>query len=156
MRNRHDPMLFVSKSDKGYRVRVRGYNNVSNFLVEAIFYKWQFKTDAKTKKAAKIFRDEILQQLEDERIFSISWTPNVMYFINGLYLDLDNSRVIARTPNDKGLPPRSYFNIKRFGLKEAFDMAISELEKNKRRKAYPKWVISKAWRLARLHYRESL
>ena len=154
MRKRQDPMLFISKCREDYRIKIKGHDQ--GLLVSVILYKWQYETDAKTKKAAKLFRDEVLQELEDKRIFSISWTPNVMYFINGLYLELNGQRVVARTPNDKGLPQRSYFSINRFGLREAFDMAISELEKNKRRKTYPDWVISKAWKIARLHYGERL
>ncbi len=115
--------------------------------MSVVFHKWQFNTDRNTKKAAISYRDEILKELEDKRIFSISWTPNVTYFINGLGLEVNYKRICARTPNTKGLPQARRFNYKNFGLRKAFDMAISELEQHKRRAAYPEWVINKAWKL---------
>lgn len=151
MRNRQDPMLFVTKYKNDYRVRIRGYDQ-NNYLIDATFFKWMYKTDAKTKKEAMIFRDEILQELEDKRIFSIYWTPSITYFINGLYLDLVGGRVCARTPNKKGLPQKLFFSIRRFGLKGAFDEAIKALEKHRRKKDYPSWVVNKAWKLVKKHY----
>jgi len=92
MRNRQDPMLFITKVGKDYRVRIRAYDQ-NIFLVDVVHHQWMYNTDKKTKKAAMEYRDGVLQELEDKRIFSIHWTPSITYFVNGLYLDIVGGRV---------------------------------------------------------------
>jgi len=144
MRKRNDPMLFVHKHGKEYRVKIQGYEHGS--LISAIFYRYEYGTYAKAKKAAIEFRDEILQELEDDRIYSISWTPNLPYFINGLGLEVGQKRLCARTPYNKGLPGWRRFSYGPGELREAFDRAIEALQKYKRGSVYPDWVIEEAWK----------
>lgn len=144
MRKRNDPMLFITKHGKEYRLKIQGYDHTS--LISWTFYKYEYGTYIKAKKAAMRARDEILQELEDDRIYSISWTEGVTYFINGLGLEVPYNRVCARTPNDKGLPQSRRFNYKTHGLRGAFDMAIQALEQYKRGAVYPDWVIGEAWK----------
>ncbi len=137
-------MLFIHKHGKEYRVKIQGYDHGS--LISWVFYKYEYGTYLKAKKAAMEFRDKILQELEDDRIYSLSWTPNLIYFINGLGLEVNNVRLCARTPNDKGLPVCHRFNYVTYGLRGAFDKTIQVLKKYKRGKVYPDWVIEEAWK----------
>ena len=144
MRKRNDPMLFITKHKEGYRIKIQGYDH--GHLFSWVIYKYEHGTYAKAKKYAMEMRDETLQELEDNRIYSISWTEAVTYFINGLGLEVGYQRVCARTPNDKGLPQSRRFNYETYGLREAFDRTIKALEKYKRGSVYPDWVIEEAWK----------
>ncbi len=145
MRNRNDPMLFITKHNKkAFRVKILGYNHGS--LISYIYHAYEYGTLAKAKKEAMKGRDEILQQLEDDRIYSISWTESVIYFINGLGFEVGYKQICARTPNKKGLPQKRRFGYGVGGLREAFDSAIQAIEQYKREGAYPDWVIDEAWK----------
>lgn len=144
MRKRNDPMLFITKHKGGYRIKIPGYDH--GHLFSWVIYKYEHGTYAKAKKYAMAMRDETLQELEDNRIYSISWTPNLPYFISGLGLEVNQNRLCARTPNDKGLPQSRRFGYGVGGLRDAFNMTIQALEEYKRGAVYPDWVIAEAWK----------
>ena len=112
-------MLFIHKHGTDYRIKIQGYKHTH--LFSWVLHQYEYGTGAKTKKAAMQGRDEILQELEDDRIYSVSWTEGVTYFINGLGFEVNYHRVCARTPNHKGLPQSRRFNYKKYGLRGAFD-----------------------------------
>ena len=145
-------MLFIHEHGKEWRVKIQGYDHGS--LISAVFYKYEYGTYAKAKKAAIEFRDQELQELEDDRIYSISWTPNLTYFINGLGLEVNNVRLCARTPYHKGLPGWHRLNYETYGLRGAFDKTIQVLQKYKRGKVYPDWVIDEAWKRIKKKYND--
>jgi len=89
-------------------------------------------------------------------MYSISWTPNITYFINGLGLEVNYKRICARTPNEKGLPQSRRFNYKIHGLRGAFDSTIQALQKYKRGAVYPDWVIAEAWKRIKKKLKKSI
>ena len=153
VRRRTHEMIFITKYGKdGYRVKISGDDR--ELLIDCLFYYWEFKTKLQTKKAAIKFRDEQLKRLEDQRIYSLDWSPNVLYFIRGLCLSKKKQNIQIKIPTSHGERKKTSYTINTHGLRKAFDKTIAVLERDRRKSKYPEWVIEKSWEMVKAAYKK--
>ncbi len=150
----NDRMRRISKINGGYWVR---FTHCNKTFCQNSFYATKYGSIERALTKAQIWRNSQERRFIKNCTFDRHWSDSKNYYIAGLgwYQNFIDGRFVDELVSyykHADIYPRRTFSITKYGLRDAFDLAIEDLRVKRQIDSYPIGVVNKAYRLLNKEY----